>query len=157
VVIDPAEPSRLYVVAFGGGLWRSDDRGAHWRRLRRGLSLVSSMTSLAVDPKNPQQLYLGALGKVFKSTDRGETWAEQSHGLPAEGYVRTLIVHPQTPRIVYAGTDAGVFISGNGGHTWYPMNGGLPGFNLVLLLDPVNPNKLYAATGNGVYTYERRP
>jgi hypothetical protein len=65
-------------------------------------------------------------------------------------------VSPERPQTIYAGTNEGPFLTTNGGRTWYPLNGGLPSFTRQLALDPQNPDKLYAGTANGVYTYERR-
>jgi photosystem II stability/assembly factor-like uncharacterized protein len=156
VVIDPAEPARVYAVSLSKqGVWRSEDRGAHWRLAGRGLRYANAPVTLAIDPTDPRRLYLGTLSKLMKSTDRGESWTESDHGLPA-GVVHTIVVNPVNPQIVYAGENSGVFISGNGGRTWFSMNGGLPSFTWPLALDPKIPDKLYAGTASSLYTYERR-
>lgn len=159
LVLDPAEPSRLYALRpTKDNILVSHNRGNTWSRLR--LPKLIEPTALAVDPKDSRRLYVGTRsGRLYKSTDRGATWSESSTGLPtgSDRLIRQIVIDPQRPQTVYVANASGVFISANGGRTWHPLNGGLPDAPWQLVLDPQNPRKLYAGTkSNGVYVHERR-
>lgn len=158
IVIDPIQPSRIYIRDPKDGLWRSLDGGKTWASLMKRLPLRNEVVvHLTMDPTNPRRLYLGTLyGRFYKSTDGGDTWARSDRGLP-DAPLKTIVVDPKRPQTIYAGSNAGVYITTNGGRTWYPLNGGLPGFSWELVLDPRNPSRLYAGSyRNGLYTFDRR-
>jgi photosystem II stability/assembly factor-like uncharacterized protein len=100
---------------FGcGGVFRSDDGGQSWRTI--GLSSYY-VTSLAIDPTDPQTIYAGTSapvigffspdGGVFRSEDGGETWAPFGLGLPPRGVDR-LVIESSGLRL-HASTSEGVF------------------------------------------------
>ena len=91
IVPDPGARGRVYVVSFGEGhgLYRSDDAGSHWTKLRGG----DFCRELAIDPADPRRLYLtssrayksggraeGSEG-VLRSTDGGRSWSPWNEGL----------------------------------------------------------------------------
>ena len=107
---------------------------------------------------------------LSKSEDGGETWTR----LDLEGGVRELLIDPDHPQTLYAVGEfepspgsyaSGVSRSDDGGETWAFLASGLPrtswGVDALsvanaMVIDPVNSQRLYAATGQGVYTSEDR-
>ena len=94
-----------------------------------GNETAGRITSIAIDPKNSQTLYIGgATGGVWKTTNGGTTWTpltDNECGLA----IGSVAVDPVNPQIVYAGTGeenfssdsyqgCGVLRSTNGGATW---------------------------------------
>jgi len=81
IAIDPRDPARLYVAAWGrrstqqatsGGVWVSSNGGATWRNT---LSHDQYVYDVTIDPRNPDVLYAcGFSSSAWRSTDRGETW-----------------------------------------------------------------------------------
>src|SRR5450830_801512 len=67
------------------------------------------------------------------------------------GRTRALVIHPTKPTTMYAGGVAGgVWKTTNGGSSWAPLNDFLPNLAVTtLVMDPSNPNVLYAGTGEG--------
>jgi photosystem II stability/assembly factor-like uncharacterized protein len=91
IVPDPRTRGRVYVVSFGDGhgLYRSDDAGNHWSKLRGG----AFFRELAIDAADSQRLYLtssrayksggraeGSEG-VLRSADGGRSWSPWNEGL----------------------------------------------------------------------------
>jgi photosystem II stability/assembly factor-like uncharacterized protein len=83
IVPHPDDPTVLYVAMSGGGVWKTTNALADqptWTPKTESLGSLSC-GALALDPKNPQTLYLG-LGDSFdgtgigftKSTNGGDTW-----------------------------------------------------------------------------------
>lgn len=129
--------ARGHAGALGDlGLFRSFDRGATWTRLP-GLPNLS-VTSLALDPTDPDRLFCG-VGHIFgdtqngvwRSLDGGESWTELTNGLPTGLLGRvTVALAPSDPQRLYAlltnpsdangggATMRGIFRSDDGGASW---------------------------------------
>jgi photosystem II stability/assembly factor-like uncharacterized protein len=106
----------LYLVAFGGGVYRSVDGGRRWGAASRGLDDLAVLT-LVMDPTSPRVLYAGTDSGVFVSRDGGQTWARPRPVMPDRN-IRSLVVVPTRPTVLYAATDRGVLWSVNGGADW---------------------------------------
>jgi photosystem II stability/assembly factor-like uncharacterized protein len=134
VVVDPADPNRVYVAALGHiydanserGVYRSTDGGATWKKLlfKAGAPDSVGAVELAIDPRNPRVLY-GSLwatrrppwavyaptnlpgGGLYKSTDGGDTWTQLAGGLPADDFVGKIgvAVSPSNPNRLWAVVD----------------------------------------------------
>lgn len=85
VVVSPSNPKIVYVgtgeQTQGDGVYRSNDGGSTWTNV--GLRDTHIITGLALDPRNPDIILVGAFGDftsgggergVFKSTDGGRNW-----------------------------------------------------------------------------------
>jgi photosystem II stability/assembly factor-like uncharacterized protein len=97
-----ANSTTMYAV--GGGVFRSTDGGQSWDEINS--MLVDE--KIAVDPQNPDTIYLGNAKEFFKSVDRGQTW-QSMPSIPGIAELMALVVDPNNSSRIYAGTDAGVF------------------------------------------------
>ncbi|HEY0513040.1 MAG TPA: hypothetical protein VGH73_14110 [Thermoanaerobaculia bacterium] len=119
VVIDPQNPSTLYVA--GLGFARSADGGTTWTRAA-GDPADLVFSSLALAPAVPSTLYGsgggGAAGdRTLRSLDGGATWTRAQQGLPS--YLLDLTVDPLTSTTVYAHVfDGTIYRTADGGGTW---------------------------------------
>lgn len=154
IVVSPRSSQTVYVgIVDGDGIVTSTNGGRSWRSATRGLPARPSVTSLAIDPKKPQNLY-AAVETGFKTTDGGRSWRALNAGL---GTVRAFAVDPHAPEVVYAATSLGVFKSVDGGKRWQGFNTGLTDtYVRTLAIDPRNSKALYAGTydtfhSGGVY------
>lgn len=134
---DPARPELLYARVIStdqglGFLWRSQDRGATWRNIQKGLEIPSD--ALAIDPENPKVIWVWAGGETWRSGDAGDTWARRSVALPDESFdlsVLDLLVDPHHPSTLYrvsfhsAGNGGSVDVSFDGGAS-FQQGGPLP-------------------------------
>ena len=112
--------TRLYASidsAAHGGLYRSDDGGAHWQHVNDA-SAVSSwyMSRLTVEPGNPDTLY--TVGQsIHKSTDAGKTFTIIK-GAPGGDDYHHLWINPKHPERMITAADQGAVVSVNGGQSW---------------------------------------
>jgi photosystem II stability/assembly factor-like uncharacterized protein len=129
--------SRLFIGTPNSGLHVSDDRGATWQAV--GPNVYSS--SLAVDPTNPSNVYLGTGGAgVFKSTDGGNTFAPS--GLSET--INSVAAYGPT---VFATHTENVHRSTDGGATWHVAYRSRFFSNTRhVAIDPNAPNIVYATT-----------
>lgn len=161
------KPNLYYMGTTGGGIWKTIDGGQSWKNISDGF-FGGSIGAVAVSESNNNIIYVGTgestlrgnvssgYGGIFKSTDGGKTW--KSIGLENGRHVGRIRVHPKNPDIVYAAvignifknsTERGVYKSTNGGKTWkkvlYANN---QSGAVDLILEPGNPDVIYASTWN---------
>jgi len=125
---------------------------------------IGRINCSAVDPQNPNKIYIGApSGGFWRTSDGGQTWETTTDNLPVLG-VTAIVIDPTDTDIIYIGTgdgDAGdtysigVLRSTDGGTTWQTtgLNWDISQTRRIskMLIDPGNSNILLAATNNGVY------
>src|SRR5207244_682758 len=114
VVVDPVDPSVLYIAGAHSAVYKSTDAGVTWRLANNGLTggaatwspastglLDRSLASMAVSSSG---VLAGAeYGGLYRSTDGGATWTFSSSGI-VNTDVLSVAVDPSDPSTVYAGT-----------------------------------------------------
>jgi photosystem II stability/assembly factor-like uncharacterized protein len=164
-------PEVMYVGAATGGVWKSTNGGVSWKPIFDDQS-VNSIGAVAVYQPNPAIVWVGTgegnprnsagVGNgMYKSLDGGETWAFL--GLDRSERINRVVLHPSDPSVAYAAAmgsmwgenpDRGVFKTNDGGKSWKKVlyvNEKTGCAELVM--DPSNPNKLFAA----MWEYRRWP
>ncbi len=156
-------PSAAGVVYLSGGrnnastsecdpvVLRSADGGATWSPPGTGLPPGPGAVELAVDPRDPDQVY-GATtnGGVWRSTDGGRTWVLAGGGLP--GRTINQMIATLSGRLYAAVGFTRIFRSDDGGATWQQWIRGLRTATIFsLAADSGDPQRIYAATENGVW------
>jgi photosystem II stability/assembly factor-like uncharacterized protein len=112
--------ARVYASIDAGkqsGLYRSEDGGAHWKRVNDDASLANSYFSrVTVDPRDPDTVYV--MGRsVRRSTDGGRTFTV-TRGAPGGDDFHFLWIDPKEPERMILASDQGTIVSLNGGATW---------------------------------------
>lgn len=112
LAVDPRDPQRLYLAAWGrniaepkqgGGIWLSEDAGAHWRNV---LDRDQHVYDITPDPRRPGTLYAcGFSSSVWRSTDRGQTW-QRLRGYEFK-WGQRVILDPVDPAKIYVTTFGG--------------------------------------------------
>src|SRR5215467_7780935 len=152
LAVAPSDPSIVYGGSFGG-LFKSIDGAATWTPSDANLqptniaAIGSVVPAVAVDPQNASIVY-AALSQsgVARSTDGGVTWTTSARGLGSALFPLVLVVDPLDSNVLYTVTAKGVYKSKNAGARWRHSNGGLRGVSVnTLVIDPVNPETLYAS------------
>ncbi len=121
--IAPSDPKRMYALMDAspayGGLYRSDDAGASWRKINNEERLWgrgSDFACVQVDPQNEDKVYI-ANTTTYRSIDAGQTFIGIK-GAPGGDDYHTIWINPQNPDIIFLGVDQGATLSVNGGKTW---------------------------------------
>ena len=178
VVIDPRNPSTVWVgtgennsqrsVAYGDGVYRSDDAGKSWKRM--GLEKSEHIARILIDPRNSDVVYVAAQGPLwsdggerglYKTTDGGKTWASLITVSERTG-VTDITMDPRNPDVLLAATwqrrrhfytlinggpESALHRSTDGGKTWKKITDGLPSGTLGrigLAMSPKDPSVVYA-------------
>src|ERR1041384_5371592 len=178
--VAPSNPNVVYVgsgeadmrsqISYGNGMYKSTDAGKTWAHI--GLEGTRQIGRVLVDPKNPNIVFVAALGHayganpdrgVYRSRDGGAHWEKVLFKNDNIGAI-DLAFDPQTSQIIYAslwnvrrppwsiyppsyGPGSGIFKSTDGGSTWQPLTNGLPTEavgHIGLAVAPANRNRVYA-------------
>ncbi|HUF23605.1 MAG TPA: hypothetical protein VMN81_05710, partial [Vicinamibacterales bacterium] len=167
LAFDEKNPSTYYIAYAVSGLWKTVNNGTTFEPIFDEIG--HSIGDIALAPSNADILYVGtgepnnrqssSFGHgMYKSTDAGKTF--QAIGLENTQSIARVVVHPTDPNTVWvaavghlfnANPDRGVFKTTDGGKTWTKTLFINPDTGATeLIIDPSNPNTLWAAT------YERR-
>jgi photosystem II stability/assembly factor-like uncharacterized protein len=171
IAVVESNPDVVYVGAAAGGVWKSEDAGLTWAPIFDDQP-VHSIGAIAVFQANPDVVWVGtgegnprntaSIGDgVYRSLDGGRTW--QHLGLDATERIARIVLSPSDPAVAYVAAlgrewgenpERGIYKTSDGGRTWKRVlyvderSGGAE-----LVMDPANPNKLFAA----LWDYRRWP
>ncbi|MFT5674271.1 MAG: photosystem II stability/assembly factor-like uncharacterized protein [Paraglaciecola sp.] len=164
IEIDPNNRSIWYVGVGSGGVWKTVNAGTTWTPLFDEQA-VYSIGTVTVDPSNSSTIWVGSgenvSGRhvgfgdgVYVSYDGGSSW--QNKGLKQSEHISEIIVHPTNPDVIWVaaqgplwskGGQRGLFKSTDGGDNWKQVLGDDKWVGVTdVLIDPREPNRLYAAT-----------
>ena len=164
MAIDPAYPATIYAGMKGDAVYKSYDGGQRWTAQTSGLddvTFTSVVNQLVLDPADSMHLWAATSMGVFESTDGGDFWKKRMDGMKEVLVTVTVALDPVRPDIMYAGTSGGVYKTSTRAANWAKANAGLVPPELLsssralmvnsLLIDPLRPDTVYAATLNGLY------
>ncbi len=163
IVGHPTNSKVIYIGTAGGGVWKSVNGAIGFNPIFDDHN--QSIGTVAIDPNKPDHVIWVGTGEtwtrnsispgdgLYKSTDGGNNWKKM--GFEESDHISSIQINPNNSDEVYVGIlgplwgdhpDRGVYKTSDGGITWEQL---LPG-NLStgcsdLIMDPNNPNVLYAA------------
>jgi photosystem II stability/assembly factor-like uncharacterized protein len=147
IVLDPTREQRMFAAISAAGVFRTDDAGATWRPVNKGLhsegipdgdsEVGHCVHSLAMHPTRPETLFMQKHWDVMRTDDAGESWQDVGDNLPTDfGFVIDVHAHePETIYVVPIKSDSQhfpldgqlrVYRSRTGGNDWEPLTRGLP-------------------------------
>jgi len=180
ILLDPSHPGRMFIAISAAGVFRSDDAGATWRPINKGLRSQSipnpdaevghCVHRIAMHPSRPGVLFMQKHWDVMRSDDAGESWHEVSGNLPSDfGFPIDVHAHdPETIYVVPITSDSHhfppdgklrVYRSRTGGNEWEALTNGLPQSDCyvnvlrdAMAVDSLDPCGVYfGTTGGQVY------
>ena len=180
ILLDRANPLRMFVAISAAGAFRTDDGGDTWKPINRGLrsafmpeqeaEVGHCVHRIAQHPDRPDTLYMQKHWDVMRTDDAGESWREVSGDLPSDfGFPIAVHAHePETVYVVPIESDSvhyppegklRVYRSRTGGDEWEPLTDGLPQANCytnvlrdAMDVDNLDPCGIYfGTTGGQVY------
>ena len=179
ITLDPSNPDVVWVgtgenvggrhVAYGDGIYRSDNGGTTWKNM--GLKKSEHISEIIVHPDNSDVVWVAAQGPLwtsggerglYKTSDGGTSWKKVLGNDQWTG-VTDIMIDPRNPQILYAATwdrhrtvaalmgggpGTALYRSDDGGENWTKLTNGLPKSNMGkigITISPQNPDVVYAA------------
>lgn len=156
VVVDPLDPSNVFVGMSDGEIRRSHDAGETWEV---GGNPDVDTIEIVIDPQTPSTLYAAGLRGMAKSTNGGNTWKKLPTGTDS---VYDVAISPSSPGTLYVIAGTSVLRTTNGGAAWTRVNPRSKIAPNVVAVDPRVSTTVYAAVGgffhkssNGGKTWKR--
>jgi photosystem II stability/assembly factor-like uncharacterized protein len=178
ILLNAANPKRIFVAISAAGVFRTDDAGETWRPMNRGLKSSYELPDpnmdvghcvhrIAMHPSRPDVLFMQKHWNVNRSDDGGENWHNISGNLPSDfGFPIEVHAHePDTVYVVPIKSDSEhyppdgrlrVYRSRTGGNTWESVSKGLPQRNCYvdvlrnsMAVDALDPCGIYFGTTGG--------
>lgn len=144
IAVDPRNPNVVYAGTWHLA-WKTDDGGATWHRINKGMIDDSDVFSIIVDSSNPSVVFASACSGIYKSESAGELF-RKIQGIPFSARrTRVLKQDPGNPNTVYAGTTEGLWKTTDLGQTWKRVSNPEVVVNDVLV-DPRNSKRVLLAT-----------
>ncbi|WP_116107983.1 VPS10 domain-containing protein [Lewinella sp. IMCC34191] len=164
IALDPTDEHTWYVAVGSGGLWKTENSGVTWDPIFDDYASYST-GAVTVDPSNNARIWLGTGENVggrhvgygdgvYRSDDAGKKW--KNMGLKNSEHISEIIVHPENSDIVWvaaqgplwsSGGDRGLYMTTDGGESWEKTLGDDEWTGVTdIMIDPRNPDMLYAAT-----------
>ena len=145
-------PGRIY-AATRLGVWASRDYGESWQHLTAAHPEIRKVSSLLIDPDDPERIFAGTWRRAYRSDDGGATWRGVFNGMILDSEVFSLHAQPGEDGEMWASTCGWVYKSTNRGSSWRRYESGLaerrtPSFQIL-----ANGARL-AGTVAGVYRSE---
>ncbi len=164
IAIHPNDDNVWYVAVGSGGVWKTENAGTTWQPIFDDQPSYST-GCITLDPSNPHTVWLGTGENVggrhvgfgdgiYRSPDDGKTWTNM--GLKKSEHISKIIVHPDNSNIIWVavqgplwskGGERGLYKSIDGGKNWKKTLGDAEWTGVTdIVIDPRDPNLLYAAT-----------
>jgi photosystem II stability/assembly factor-like uncharacterized protein len=181
ILLDPKNPNRIYIAISAAGAFRTDDGGATWKPINRGLKSQYELPDpdaevghcvhrIAHHPSRPDVLFMQKHWNVLRTDNAGDQWTQVSGNLPSDfGFPIDVHAHePETIYVVPITSDSlhyppdgklRVYRSKTGGNEWEPLTKGLPQKDCyvnvlrdAMATDSLDPCGVYfGTTGGQVY------
>jgi photosystem II stability/assembly factor-like uncharacterized protein len=183
ITLDPNNASVVWVgsgennnqrsVAYGDGVYKSEDGGRSWKNM--GLKFSEHIGRIVIDPSNSDVVYVAAYGPlwssggdrgIYKTTDGGKTWRNILFVSQYTGFSE-IHMDPRDPKLLYAtahqrqrkvftyiggGPESALYKSTDSGHTWNKIMNGLPSGDvgrIAISISPASPDRIYAMVEAG--------
>ncbi len=164
IAIHPEDDNVWYLAVGSGGVWKTVNAGVTWNPIFDDQPSYS-IGCVTIDPNNPHTVWVGTGENVggrhvgygdgiYRSTDDGKSW--KNMGLKKSEHISKIVVHPKNSDIIWIaaqgplwnkGDQRGLYKSTDGGRSWKKTLGDEEWTGVTdIIIDPRNPDWLYAAT-----------
>jgi len=149
-----ASDAAVWMAGTRSGVFRSTDDAKSWQRITPVEDPeLQNIDSLAIDPRDPQTVYVGTYHLPWKTTDGGKNWHSISAGMIDDSDVMSLRIDAQNPQRIFSSACSGIYRSEDGGALWTKL-AGIPYSSRrtqQIVQDPGDAQALYAATTEGLW------
>jgi len=183
ILLDPADPKRMYIAVSTGGCYRTDDGGQTWAPFNRNVradfmpdpfpEYGQCVHKMALHPAQPQVIYQQNHCGVYRTDNAGGEWIDIGEGRLPSRFGFPIAVHPHEPRTIYIALEQSdeyrlsvdgrfaVWRSRDAGESWEHLTDGLPEHAQLVVLreamatDTLGDAGIYVGTNTGQLFHSR--
>jgi photosystem II stability/assembly factor-like uncharacterized protein len=149
----PSAPT-VWLAGTRSGVFRSADNARSWQRITPANDPeLQNVDSVAVDPEDPETIYVGTYHLPWKTTDGGKTWNAIGAGMIDDSDIMSLRIDVHNRQRIFSSACSGIYRSEDAGLSWTKLQG-IPYSSRrtqQIVQDPDDPRTLYAATTEGLW------
>jgi photosystem II stability/assembly factor-like uncharacterized protein len=172
MAMDPESPDTLYAAAYerrrtpfgfngggpDGGLYKTTDGGATWKKLTKGLPYAEGgdvgRIGISIYRRNPNIVYAivqHQKGGVFRSEDKGENWTKMGDTNPRPSYYSQIVIDPNNDLRIWV-LGAPMYYSEDGGKTFVTNRvTRIHGDYHAMWINPKNSNHMIVGSDGGIH------
>ena len=150
-MVQSEKDPNILMVGTTEGVWISKDSGDDWKKISD--TVIPTVDSLAIDPRNTNTVFAGTWWRAYKSTDSGKNWKLIKNGMIDDSDVFAITIDSKNPDHIIASACSGIYESKNNGELWAKVNG-IPSQSRRtrdIVQNPAIPGSIYAATTEGFW------
>ena len=145
---------RVWVAGTRTGTFRSTDDARTWQRISSADDPeLQNVDSLAIDPGNPQIIYVGTYHLPWKTMDGGKTWRSIASGMIDDSDIMSFLIDAKNPQRIFSTACSGIYRSEDAGDSWTKLQS-IPYASRrtqQIAQDSKDPRVLYAGTTEGLW------
>lgn len=158
------DPNTIWVGTAMNGLVVSHDNGETWLRIPVVTDNVP-ISSIAIDPQNAENIYVGTIQTLYMSRDGGKSWTRRGGNLPLGNYT-SILINPHNSKEIFVASalesNGGIYQSTDAGWNWKRVDSKeekLASRRIwTMKFDPKDSNRIIAGThSSGFFTIQRNP
>jgi photosystem II stability/assembly factor-like uncharacterized protein len=173
IAMDPDSPDILYAAAYerrrtpygfngggpDGGIYKTSDGGATWKKLTKGLPYETSTADIGrigldiyrKDPNIVYALVQHEKGGTYRSEDKGETWKKMGDTNPRPSYYSQIRIDPNNDLRIWE-LGAQMYYSEDGGKKFATDRvKGIHGDFHAMWIDPADSNRMITGSDGGIH------
>lgn len=156
ISVDPSDSDVVYcggyfyddVLTYHYKIYKSSNGGEDWSDSTG--SIDGHPRSIAINPANPSNVFVGTTQGIFKSSNGGQTWQEND----SDVYAYAITIDPWDTNTLYAGLSNSLYKSVDGGENWTNSSKSVRGSCNRLLASSSSPTELFYGSNAGIYRYD---
>lgn len=186
IMVEPGKPTQVTIAVSCGGIWQTQNSGASWSLIGKGIRNDYMPPELQYDPvsqdphrvvqcpSDPSRMWMQHHNGIFRSDDGGHNWTEITD-IPPSTFGFAVAVHPTDPNTAWfipaqkdeqrIPVDAKLIVNrtNDGGKTFTALTKGLPSepaYDLVyrhaMAISPNGEQLAFGSTTGGLWISENQ-
>ncbi len=143
-----SSPAAIYAIVEGDDVYKSIDRGESWTPTNTpSISadcVIYDCCNLAVDPNDPDVVYVSTSEKIYKTIDAGDNWLAKANDFPDDS--ASIVIDPLNSNVYVGLYSGGIYKSTDGAESWIFSSRGLKATYIMdITVDPNSSNTILSA------------
>ena len=115
--VSASDNNIIFAGTETGYVNKSSDNGMTWQLMGQDYPFGGGITAVAINPENPDIVYVSGGNQIHKTTDGGMNWTPMLE-TSSQFSAQRLVIDRNNPEKIIAAADLGIYVSVDGGQSW---------------------------------------